>query len=118
VAASAAGDSRGMSLLGARRAHPAAPSGDRPVAPIPARSGSAAGCAPPIDAAERACCCLGHPVARVVLPSGGDRPGQEIFLCAHHLRGCAARLRALDIHVYDDAGLPIARPETFFTSAH
>jgi hypothetical protein len=106
-----------MSLLGARRSHPVAPPSDLSIAAEPTRGGTQ-GCAAPIDAAERAYCCSGHPVARVVLPARPERPEQEIFLCAHHLRACARRLSELGTSIYDNAGLPIARPAEFFTSAH
>ncbi|MCM3882326.1 hypothetical protein [Frankia sp. R82] len=68
----------------------------------------------PIDAATRACCCPSQPVARVVLPRSGDRDAQEIFLCAHHLRASAARLRELGAPIYDELGLPVTTPEKIF----
>ncbi|CAO5177684.1 hypothetical protein FAIPA1_30327 [Frankia sp. AiPs1] len=70
----------------------------------------------PIGAATRACCCPSQPAARVVLPPSGDRDAQEIFLCAHHLRASAARLRQLGAPIYDERGLPVTAPEKIFVA--
>ncbi len=105
-----------MSLLGAWRVHCESRPQDEPGPPDPAERARIA-CAPPIEAAVRACCCPAQPVARVVLRVEGPRPEQEIFLCAHHLRASARRLRELGAAVYDGAGLPLGNPEVAFLAA-
>ncbi|CAO5258818.1 DUF7455 domain-containing protein [Frankia sp. AgKG'84/4] len=105
-----------MSLLGAWRVHSESRPQDVTGPPDPARQARVA-CAPPIGAAVRACCCPAQPVARVVLRVDGPGPEQEIFLCAHHLRAGARRLRDLGAAVYDGAGLPLSDPEVTFAAA-
>jgi len=106
-----------MSLLGARRSHQSPPTQDRRPGPQPPGDSSTA-VLPPIDPAARACCCPSEPVAQIVIPARGDRPEQELLLCAHHLRVSADRLRELGVPVYDRASLPIADPARTFAAAH
>ncbi|WP_163549343.1 DUF7455 domain-containing protein [Candidatus Frankia nodulisporulans] len=103
-----------MSFRGARRTHPVVPTAGYDAERSRPAGGPSVGQAVPIDAAARACCCPSQPVARVVLPGSGDRAAQEIFLCAHHLRASAARLRELDAPIYDEFGLPVTTPEKIF----
>ncbi|MCK9893953.1 hypothetical protein [Frankia sp. AgB32] len=105
-----------MSRLGAWRVHSESRPQDEP-GPREAAAQAQVACAPPIEAAVRACCCPAQPVARVGLRLGGTGPEQEIFLCAHHLRAGARRLRELGAAVHDGAGLPLGNPEGTFVAA-
>jgi len=62
--------------------------------------------------ADRACCCPGRPVVKVVIPAGRGHPHPaDLLLCGHHYRASFAALRAVGADVYDQTGALIMTGE-------
>jgi hypothetical protein len=109
-------DACAMSLLGARLSGPPGdprPTLGREATPAASVRRRHAAIAP----AARSCCCLGAPVAQVVMCATDDRPHEtDLLLCAHHLRASAAVLTMSGTLAFDRDGDLIDDASSVFTS--
>jgi len=61
--------------------------------------------------AERACCCPGRPVVKVVIPPAEARAHvTDLLLCGHHFRVSQDALRAAGATAYDETGAIVLAP--------
>lgn len=61
--------------------------------------------------AERACCCPGRPVVKVVMPPATDRAeATDLLLCGHHFRVSQETLSEAGATVYDELGQVVLAP--------
>ena len=59
----------------------------------------------PVYGEDRACCCPGRPVVRVIMPPTAARPYPvDLLLCGHHYRVCREKLAARGTDIYDLPG--------------
>jgi hypothetical protein len=57
----------------------------------------------PHDLGDRACCCPGRPVVRVLIPPAPARPRSvDLLLCGHHYRTSCAALAATGAVIIND----------------
>lgn len=69
-----------------------------------------AGLEDPFAITDRACCCPGRPVVKVLVPPTMDRPHTtELLLCGHHFRVSRAALEAAGVTANDLAGQVLLR---------
>src|SRR5271157_1597205 len=84
-----------------RRAKKAGRFPDDPAAGTP--PDDQAGWSGPHSLGDRACCCPGRPVVRVLIPPTSARPHSvDLLLCGHHYRTSLAALAAADAVILDD----------------
>lgn len=61
--------------------------------------------------AERACCCPGRPVVKVVMPPApAHARAMDLLLCGHHFRASQEALTEAGATVYDETGQVVLAP--------
>jgi len=73
----------------------------------------------PQGAEDRACCCPGRPVVRVIMPAAPGRPYRvDLLLCGHHYRTSRPALAAIGAAIQELPGREEAAEAALLRGTH